>query len=283
MAAPELVGTQPLPDDLAELVFLAELGVARLELWCPWQITAATSRAVADRLAGAGLAIACVSSPSYLHGEPTGEGRRLADETLEIAAEVGAPVVNTYFGHGGDGDDVTAVDTYVRLAADLVARATRLGVTITLENEFDGFGHDPEHYDISRRAAALRRLVDLMDSPAFRLNFDAANFLCAGADVAAAADLLADAVGYVHVKDIAPAAAAEVGTEADNSGWQTYTDGDKVFRTTALGAGAVPWPHVLRRLDEAGYDGTFTLEPHCAGPQLRAQLEHSARLLRRSP
>jgi sugar phosphate isomerase/epimerase len=276
LAAPELFGTGPVSDDLSVLDSVVELGIEAIELWTPWQIGLGDAESVARRLSDGGLGIACISSPSYLHGDPTGDGRRLIALAIEVAGRLGVPRINTYFGHGGDGVDAHAIAAYLDLVAELVGQASAAGVTIVVENEFDAFGHDPEHWDVSRRPASLRDLVDRIDDPALRLNLDAANFLCAGADVEAAADLLADAVGYVHVKDVVPA-----GTSANAPpGWNDFTDGDEHFHTIGLGDGAVPWPHVLASLTAAGYGGPYTLEPHCVRERVVDEVARSVAYLR---
>ncbi|ONK10492.1 sugar phosphate isomerase/epimerase family protein [Streptomyces sp. MP131-18] len=276
VAAPEFVGTEPLVDSLDRLTVLRDLGVSALELWSPWQVTEDDAAEVGAALQAAGLRVACVSSPSYLHGEETGSGRRLVESSIRIARELGADRVNTYFGHGGDGDDRHAARTYAGLVAPLLDRAAEAGVRVVLENEFDGFGHDPEHYDISRRAESLRYLVEVVDHPAFGLTFDAANFVCAGEEAAKAAALLAPHVGYVHVKDVIRVAPGHDGAAA---GWNTYTDGDHTYQTVELGTGEVPWDAVLDRLEAAGYDGPFTLEPHCQPGLLADQLAVSVAYL----
>jgi sugar phosphate isomerase/epimerase len=276
VAAPEIFGTAALLGNLDRLDPVIELGFTALELWAPWQVTEDDVAPVGTALRARGVTVTCVSSPSYLHGESTGEGRRLIESSIRIARDLGASRVNTYFGHGGDGDDEQAAERYAELVAPLLDRAEQAGVTLVLENEFDGFGHDPEHYDISRRAASLRRLVEIVDHPAFRLNFDAANFACAGADVAGAAALLAPHVGYVHVKDVIEVARGHDGVAA---GWNTYTDGDNTYQTVELGLGIVPWREVLDSLAAAGYAGPFTLEPHCQADQLPEQLSASRAFL----
>ncbi len=257
LSVSDLLGTT-LPRDWTDRV--AAVGIDRLELWTPWHVTRETVEAVGHTVAAAGWRVACVSSPSYLHGDDTGRGANLIAESIDIAAALGAPVVNTYFGHGGDGRDNVAVTQYARLLAPLLRRAERAAVTIVLENEFDAFGHDPLHTDVSRRPASLAELVALVGSEAFRLNLDAANFLCAGQDPSAAAALLAAYVGYCHVKDVR-AVAMENGPP--QGPWSEFSDAGRRFHTTRLGEGDVPWPSVLLALADANYAGSFTLEPHC--------------------
>jgi sugar phosphate isomerase/epimerase len=276
VAIPEFVGAGPLVGALDQLAVLQKLGVNAVELWTPWQVTEHSAGEIRAVLDAAKLRVACVSSPSYLHGDQTGTGRTLIESSIRIARAIGAPRVNTYFGHGGDGDDRHAARTYAELVAPLLDQAATASVLIVLENEFDGFGHDPEHYDISRRPESLLHLVEVIDHQAFRLNFDAANFACAGADVARAAALLTPHVGYVHVKDVVT---VEPGTDGAALGWKNFVDGDTTYQTVELGTGEVPWGDVLGQLGRAGYDGPFTLEPHCQPELLAEQLAVSVAYL----
>jgi sugar phosphate isomerase/epimerase len=266
VAAPELADAGPLALDRARDV--AALGFAGIELWTPWQVDAGTAARLRQELALAGLGVACVSSPSHLHGDEGGEGRRLVTSSIVVAEAMGATRVNTYFGHGGEGDDLRAVDAYADAVAPLLDLAAEAGVTIVLENEFDAFGWDPSHTDISRRARSLHRLLTTVDHPNFRLNFDAANFLCAGQDVEEAAALLAPYVAYAHVKDVV----RTPWSDHPSPGWKRYTDGANAYQTVSLGTGQVPWPAVLRELAKAGYDGWYTFEPHCLPTALTSEL-----------
>ena len=252
----DLAGPDPPPDWIEHV---AAIECSHVELWTPWHVTLTTAREVGRRLDAVGVHVACVSSPSFLHGDETGRGAALVADSIDVASALGCPLVNTYFGHGGDGDDRAAAARYAALLEPLLRRAERMGVTIALENEFDAFGHDPRHTDISRRPHSLKELVEMVGSPSFGLNLDPANFLCAGQDVASAADLLAPHTVYCHVKDV-----VEVDVDASpDHPWKIFADGDRRFRTVRLGEGEVDWPAVLFALRAAGYSGPCTLEPHC--------------------
>lgn len=255
-AVNDLIGSSP---DWGWIDQLLPLGITQVELWVPWHVTRGTAVAASRRLSHAGINVVCVSSPSYLHGDEQGQGAHLIEESIDVAAELRAPLVNTYFGHGGDGNDERAIMRYADRVAALIRRAERAGVTIVLENEFDGFGHDPQHFDISRRAASIKNLVTLIQSPHFKLNFDGANFRCASQDVLQAALLLSSDIAYVHVKDV-----IEIthDTQPDER-WKIFTDGEHHFQTVRVGQGEIPWADILSILSAAPYQGFYTLEPHC--------------------
>lgn len=253
------------------------LGVDRVELWHPRNTAREGVDAARARLLTAGLSVACVSTGSELYRNGGSRGdQALLLEGVELAARCGAPVANTYFGWAAVRDDEKAIETYTRLLSPCLARAEALGVTIVLENEFDAFGHDGARSDVTRRPEALRRLVERVGSPSFRLNFDAANFLCANVDPLAAFDALAPFVAYVHVKDV-----RGVAQDAPSAGYKRYRDEDRLYETTPLGEGAVDWPTLLSRLAADGYAGALTLEPHAEADRRAAGFAQAAAALRR--
>jgi sugar phosphate isomerase/epimerase len=238
---------------------LQPLGVSQVELWVPWHVTRDTVVTMRRRLDQAGINVVCISSPGYLHGDEQSQGARLIQESINVAEELRAPLVNTYFGHGGDGSDEHAIVRYADSIAPLIKQAEQAGVTVVLENEFDGFGHDPQHFDISRRAESIKNLVTLIQSPYFKLNFDAANFRCASQNVLQAALLLSPHVAYVHVKDVIEIAH---NLQPDER-WKVFRDGEHRFQTVRLGQGEIPWADILSILAETLYQGIYTFEPHC--------------------
>lgn len=260
MTAPLAIsGTEFRGEPTADLVAAARaVGADGVDLWYPENFGDGRD-AVAAMLYSAGLDVVCVSSGTELgDAERAGSSVPLLIEAIDVAASLGAPLVNTYFGAPGVLDADRAIDRFCSNIAPCVAHAARRGVTISLENEFDAFGWDPEHGDVTRRPEALQRLAGRFDRGSLQLTFDAANFLCAGASPIEAVDLLKDSVGYVHVKDVVRL----VGEEAPVDGWLEFTDGDARFATTWLGAGDVPWDDLFEELSCLPTIRAFTLEPH---------------------
>jgi sugar phosphate isomerase/epimerase len=248
------------PDGMTALLDAARaVGAESLEVWYPENFGPDAERALRD----SGVRVACVASGSEL-GIPDPEPQvELLRAAITVAHRLGAPLANTYFGPPGQCDDVASIDRYAKAVAGCLDLAAELGVTVVLENEFDAFGHDPEHGDPTRRPESLRRLVDTVGHPHFGLNFDAANLACAGVtDLVGALEFLGDAIRYAHVKDVLPVS----GPEETPEGWTSYRDGDRWYRTCPLGTGVVPWLDLLPRL--APRVTAATLEPH-AQPALR--------------
>jgi sugar phosphate isomerase/epimerase len=262
-----LSGTELSPDEPIEALCdaAAALGVEAVELWHPLNTSALGVTGTLDLIHGSRLRVACVSTGSelYRNGGSTAD-QSLLLEAIDIAARCNAGLVNTYFGYAGVRDDDAAIATYARLLEPCLARADANGVVIALENEFNAFGHDHLASDITRRPDAVLRLLELVDSQSFVLNFDAANFLCAGVSPLEAYALLRDHIGYCHLKDVS-AGAAPIGLTTD---WRVYHDFDRSYVTAPIASGAVGWPELLPRIVSDGYRGCLTLEPH-SQPSIR--------------
>ncbi|WP_435128943.1 sugar phosphate isomerase/epimerase family protein [Actinacidiphila sp. bgisy144] len=256
-----------------------EVGVTAIELWYPENLRADADGVALARLAAWPGQVAAVSAGVEI-GETSdvpGSRSRLI-EALELADRLGAPVVNTYFGAPGYRDDRRSGEVLARNLEPVLRRAESLGVTVVLENEFDAFGRDRYGGDLTRRPHALREAVRRIGSARLRLNFDAANFYCAGVEpFPYAYEVLADDVEYLHVKDIRradPAVPAQDGPSV------RYHDYDRAYVTTALGSGAVNWPGLLARLAADRYPGPLTLEPHVRPEHRTAALAQAAGWLR---
>lgn len=108
--------------------------------------------------------------------------------------------------------------------------AAAQGIILIHENEKKTYG------DTAERCKAL---YDAVNSPNFKLCFDAANFIQCGQNPAAAYNLLKGCTAYYHIKDCSP-------------------DGVEV----PLGMGAAGYDAILKDLIGGGYTGFLTLEPH---------------------
>jgi sugar phosphate isomerase/epimerase len=256
-----LSGTELSADEPIEVLCdaAAALGVEAVELWHPLNTAGLGVTGTLDVIHASGLRVACVSTGSelYRNGGSTAD-QSLLLEAIDIAGRCNAGLVNTYFGYAGVRDDDVAIETYARLLEPCLAHAAAHGVVIALENEFNAFGHDSLASDITRRPDAVLRLVERVDSQSFVLNFDAANFLCAGVPPLDAYARLRDHIGYCHLKDVS------AGTEPASltADWRVYHDFDRSYRTAPMASGAVGWLELLPRMVSDGYCGFLTLEPH---------------------
>lgn len=241
----------------------AELGISFIELWYPRNTAGAGLEQALSQIQEAGLRVACVATGSELFRKGGSlKDQALLMEAIELAHRVGAPYANTYFGYHSVQDDAAAIATYRSYLEPCLKLAVDRGVTIVLENEFNAFGVDSAASDVTRRPASLVRLFEAVDSPAFRLNFDACNFYCAGVDpFPDAYEMVRPFIAYCHVKDgrLCPAPAHDAAPDPD---WRIYTDFDNNYLMRPMGEGVIPWTSIMRRLQGDGYDGFLTLEPH---------------------
>ncbi|GIE95222.1 sugar phosphate isomerase/epimerase family protein [Paractinoplanes rishiriensis] len=263
------------PHGLTRLLADAEVtGADAIEVWYPENFGDDVPADI-RMLRNSGVPVACVSSGSELGKADVDRDIALLRAAIDVGHRLGAPVTNTYFGGPGWRDDRKSIDRYARNVAGCLDLASELGLTVVLENEFDAFGHDPHRGDPSRRPESLRRLVDTIDHPAFGLNFDASNMVCAGVqDVPGALDLLADAVRYAHVKDVVPV----VSQQAALDGWTAYPDAPAWWSTCPLGEGVVPWSSLFPGLVDRVT--AITLEPHAAPHHRTAAFGHAMRTCR---
>lgn len=247
-------------------------GIDTIDLWYPKNVKVdgldRSVRSVQDR--GFGVAVISTWTHLFWPGDVS-EQQRLLIEGIELAHRLGAGIVNTYFGHGTERDDNTAIETYAKNLEPCLTRAEALDVTLCLENEFDVLNDDPSGSDITRRPKRIRELVRRVDSPNFRTTFDACNFYFAGVEpYPYAYELLRETIGYVHLKD-----GARYAEQQHNKGWLRFTDHEEKYVCLSLGKGAINYHGLLAALDTDGYAGLLCLEPHVEEGRLQRTYEET--------
>ena len=233
--------------------------VEHVDLWFPKNTRVEGLDRSVTLIQEAGVSVACVSTWTHLYWPgDIGAQQRLLLEGVELARRLGAKMANTYFGHGLVRDDELAIATYIENLQPCLERAAALDVTICLENEFDVLGDDPQASDITRRPECMRELVERINSPYFRVTFDACNFYFAGVEpYPYAYHLLQDTIAYVHLKDGARYDPRRYGDRV-----LRFTDHSGEYVCLPVGRGALNTHGLLARLGWDGYDGFVTLEPH---------------------
>ena len=194
----------PRGSSVTELIDLAQRhGFKHIELMHPKNTEVEGIERSLQLVENAGLKIVCVCSSSHMLMARNDEQERTRLlEALDIAGQCGARFANTYFGRRPTRDDDSAIEVYAENIKPCLQKAAELGVTIVLENEFDVGGRDPAQSDITRRPESLRRLVERLSSPYFRLTLDACNFYFAGVEpYPYAYRVVREQIAYVHVKD----------------------------------------------------------------------------------
>jgi sugar phosphate isomerase/epimerase len=106
-----------------------------------------------------------------------------------------------------------------------------------------------QHGPYTAKIQRLRRILELVDSPWIRVNFDTGNTYLAGEDPYAMLEAIASKVVHVHAKDISIKQAEE--------------ERGKVTGTAvgcACGEGVIDWHRVVRQLKETGFTGVLSVE-----------------------
>lgn len=236
------------------------LGVDCVEFWYPRNSEKLGLGASLARLSQAGIRVACVATATELCCEgDVSLAQHTITEAVRIAAEIECDMVNTYFGWPSVLDDHRAIEIYCRNLQPCLRAAEAAGVTLTLENEFDGLGCDPLGTDVTRRPESLAALMKTIDSTCFRVTFDPCNAYFAGVDPSHAYDILAPYITYVHLKD----GVAAGGDMTVSPGWQLFVDNGHRYVTCPLGEGDIDWPQLFYKLHRDRYTGFLSLEPHC--------------------
>lgn len=226
-------------DDLeAQLALLAEEGVHGLELRGAWgknvlDLSAAELRRARSLLDAYDFSVSAVGSPigkSQL-AQPLAFEEDRMQRALTAAEALRTDKIRV-FSFYYEGAPEAARDEVLARMALLAGDAERAGAVLVHENEKGIYG------DIPSRCAEIMRAVG---SPALRMAFDPANFVqCGVRPMREAWPLLAEYVTHVHIKDALLA--------------------DGAVRPAGQGDGDIP--ALLAALNELGYQGYLTLEPH---------------------
>ncbi len=215
----------------------AEIGFKGVQPWCvgdcvldPDRCVGAQRGIMRELIASYGLGIsgfcAQLSGPTHFGGldEEDGLAARVekTKRALELAAEMGAPVVTT---HPGAIPADTASPTYqtlLRAIGEIARHGERCGGIFCIETG-------------QETAETLKAFFEAVGSPNAKANYDPANMLRHG--VVEGVKTLAPWIVHTHAKDHDP---------------QT--------RKATLGQGQVPWQPYLAALREIGYDGWYAIE-----------------------
>lgn len=161
-------------------------------------------------------------------------------QAIRFAAEAHAPVVNT--DEGSKPDWTTEAEDHVLMRyvlQEAVKFAEPRGVMLGLE----------PHQQYSKSPAGLRRIVDLVDSPAIGVNFDTGNSYLAGEDPLVWLESVVDRLVHLHAKDISMA--------------QSTSERGKVTGTPvgcACGEGVLDWARVIDTCRQAPRDIVLSVE-----------------------
>jgi sugar phosphate isomerase/epimerase len=106
-----------------------------------------------------------------------------------------------------------------------------------------------QHGPYTAKIQRLLRILELVDSPWIRVNYDSGNTFLAGEDPYKMLDAVIEKVVHVHAKDI--------------SVKQAEAERGKVTGTAvgcACGDGVIDWKRIVQRLKRAGFAGVLSVE-----------------------
>lgn len=162
-------------------------------------------------------------------------------KAIRFASDIGAPVVTT--------DEGIQPEWMLESEAFDIMRYTIRQVMRTAERYKIAVGLEP-HQKFTVRKETFLRILNLSDSPCWKVNWDTGNFYLGGKDDPyEALETVADRLCHLHAKDISIKHA-----EAERG---------KVTGTPvgcACGDGEVDWPRVLQILKRHNFKGVMSVE-----------------------
>lgn len=197
-------------------------------------------------------------TPYGFHLNSTVDAEReqaIADLTrnIDLAAFLGATAIRVY---GGGYSTPEAFAQRDRLWDHLITSLKRLaprardsGVVLCVENHFS---------TMTESAAETVELMQAVDHPGVGILYDQANLTSSGnEDAEKAITLQSKWIKHVHVKDMEwKGEKRKVRTTIVTS----IKPEDRVHLSRMIGDGIHDWQQIIRLLDEAGYDGYYSLE-----------------------
>jgi len=249
-----------LPEEAID--FYAGLGYEAIEFLCLDGYRCAVSPTapksahleLSKRIRDGGLESACLTPyvTDLNHPDP-GEYRKqkeMLKGAVEIAARIGFKFVRVYGGRLVEPEDRReSVDRLVAALRECAPVAQDNHVVLVVEN----------HYNtLTVTAAETAAVVQAVDHPCVKILYDQSNITqMKGEDYAGAIDLQKDHIAHVHLKDIE----FKKGAVQKATGDVTHIDpSQRAVFSRVIGKGILPWPDIIRRLHEIGYNGYLSVE-----------------------
>ncbi len=154
-------------------------------------------------------------------------------EVVDLAVDLGVNVVTTHIGTVPDDENAPAWKMMAQALPEVGTYAYNKGVFLATET-------GPE------TAVVLKKLLDAIDNPGLRANYDPANLvMVVGDDPVKGVYTLKDYIVHTHAKD---------GIKLPEE------NGNRKWKEMPLGEGKVDFPEYLKALKDIGYNGFFTIE-----------------------
>ena len=205
-----------------------------------------------------GVRVAAVGSLSKLNASTqpdVAEIQALLLNDITAASALGCPYSITYFGGNLAYDGKAAMQRYKRNIRPVLEAAERAGVTLLIETEYNRIATD-----VTRTAEGCLELVEYVDSPFFKINFDPCNLHIAGEEAYPYAyELLKDYSPHMHLKDAVKFSPYTHGLKYRKV---LQTDARGSWVCVALGSGAMNYEAFLQHLQRDQFQGVATIELH---------------------
>ncbi|MBI2950515.1 sugar phosphate isomerase/epimerase [bacterium] len=199
-----------------------------------------------------GLAISALCGDYGKGGFVNPEGlEQRAENTkhvFDLARDLGVSYVTTHIGQVPEDRRSREWSALVEVIRDVAAYGARLGCCFATETGPESGAH-------------LRDFLKQVNSDGARVNYDPANMVMRGFDPVQGARDLKGFIVHTHAKD-----------------GVRHEDGTR--KEVPLGEGQVPWDDYIAALDEAGYDGFYTVERE-VGENPAADIRKAVAFLRR--
>ncbi|MGQ9629210.1 MAG: sugar phosphate isomerase/epimerase family protein [bacterium] len=201
---------------------------------------------VIEHMKGSSLEVAAYSISNDFVVENSEERKSVAsyiEEQLEVASELGAPVLRVFSGNLKEGLSFDGARGWiVEGMRSVVPVAERYGITLALEN----------HGLLAGRSEQIRGVLDDVGSKFLRANIDTGNFLLVDESPLEAVRNLADRAALVHLKDFKKVKPGTPHSYKSIKG--------EHFQGTVIGEGEVPLREILKELKAKEYSGYLSIE-----------------------
>lgn len=176
------------------IAWAQQLQLSGVEFRPFWQDPDQEVSKAAAILAGSGMSAVYAANDGLLAIDDTQTARALADvrHSLGIAKRLGASVLRMNVAVGDFDAAIIKKDWWLGALDELLADASSHGIILAVENGPSKDKGDP---------GLLFELLTSVHSPFFKLTFDTANWLYAGAQPEKALEQFMPYIGYVHLKD----------------------------------------------------------------------------------
>lgn len=218
----------------------------------------AYAKHVTDYIAGKGMHI---SSLAYYPNtmDPDAAKRTAAIDHLKAliraSARLGVNMVSTFIGRDQAKSEEENLRLFQEIWPPIIKLAEEQGVKVAIENCPMLFGEDqwPGGQNLMRSPALYRKLLDIIPSPNFGLNFDPSHYVWQQMDYVKTIYDFKDRIFHVHFKDIKlyPEKLAECGVMAYPLDYMS---------PKLPGLGDVDWAAFISALNDIRYSGDAVIE-----------------------